>query len=72
MTLTCNATSDLNFTVTWEYENEVYSDVQTLVIENTNRTQSGIYKCIVFDGIRSNIDTIQLFVKCELTRIIVW
>ena len=77
MSFICNATSDLEFSITWFYEKDkgklppgVFSDNEVLTIPSSNERHAGTYVCEVsdLDMVSTVTQSVQLFVKCKFLQ----
>ena len=74
MSFICNATSDLEFSITWFYEKEkrqlpagAFSNNEVLTIPSSDKSHAGTYVCEVsdLDMVSTVTQSVQLFVKCK-------
>ena len=77
MSFICNATSDLEFTITWFYEEDkgklpvgVFSNDEELTIPISDKSHAGTYVCEVsdLDMVLTVTQSVQLLVKCKFIQ----
>jgi hypothetical protein len=61
ITLNCTVNSELNYTINWMHNGAyINATASVLTLDSLTRYDSGLYECVVSDGIRNTTDTVEL------------